>query len=296
MQWPAAQDGIGGEYLPNHQGLYGRQHAVESAGVHRVDLLRHREFSREGSSASGLTELDEKIHSASCVGDATSALAIGSLSTFPTTPVAPPPGLEASVEFELANESPSKDRPTRLVEYLEHIGGRQRANDSRDILAALRAKNRHAGPMALLANPVEWTEDAHNGKLQASPSADSPVLYRVREPLEAASSTLLHQLWPPTGLRGGVFRPSGFEDSVELQGRVLWPRLLSWQAAVSTDAMSKMIEEVVRYGGCELHTTSSVLGGITSQEVVKLVTKQYSPFCNTLLYDGLQGKMQVLEM
>mmetsp|Transcript_47684 Transcript_47684/g.111651 ORF Transcript_47684/g.111651 Transcript_47684/m.111651 type:complete len:86 (+) Transcript_47684:597-854(+) len=62
--------------------------------------------------------------------------------------------------------------------------------------------------MALLANPVEWTEDAHNGKLQASPSADSPVLYRVREPLEAASSTLLHQLWPPTGLRGGVFRPS----------------------------------------------------------------------------------------
>ncbi|CAE7373779.1 AXR1 [Symbiodinium microadriaticum] len=72
--------------------------------------------------------------------------------------------------------------------------------------------------------------------------------------------------------------------------------LSSYKASVSTDAMSKMIEEVVRYGGCELHTTSSVLGGITSQEVVKLVTKQYSPLCNTLLYDGLQGKMQVLEM
>jgi len=78
-----------------------------------------QEFSREGSSASGLTELDEKIHSASCVGDATSALAIGSLSTFPTTPVAPPPGLEASVEFELANESPSKAQPMLGSEDLQ---------------------------------------------------------------------------------------------------------------------------------------------------------------------------------
>lgn len=115
-----------------------------------------QEFSREGSSASGLTELDEKIHSAPCVGDATSALAIGSLSTFPTMPVTPPPGLEASVEFELASEIPSKAQPmlgseelehqipslqelvlptslatrpglsdgsTRFVEYLEHVGG-----------------------------------------------------------------------------------------------------------------------------------------------------------------------------
>mmetsp|Transcript_83034 Transcript_83034/g.199281 ORF Transcript_83034/g.199281 Transcript_83034/m.199281 type:complete len:232 (+) Transcript_83034:71-766(+) len=79
-----------------------------------------QEFSREGSSASGLTELDEKIHSAPCVGDATSALAIGSLSTFPTMPVTPPPGLEASVEFELASEIPSKAQPMLGSEELEH--------------------------------------------------------------------------------------------------------------------------------------------------------------------------------
>ncbi|CAE7323665.1 AXR1 [Symbiodinium natans] len=72
--------------------------------------------------------------------------------------------------------------------------------------------------------------------------------------------------------------------------------LSSYKASVSVDSVTKMVEEVVRYGGCELHTTSSVLGGIVSQEVVKLVTKQYSPLCNTLLFDGLQGKMQVVEM
>lgn len=63
---------------------------------------------------------------------------------------------------------------------------------------------------------------------------------------------------------------------------------------VSAD--SKMLEEVVRYGGCELHVISSVLGGIASQEAVKLITKQYSPLCNTLIYNGLHGKMQTLEL
>eukprot|EP00435_Cladocopium_sp_Y103_P023124 s1615_g5.t1 len=70
--------------------------------------------------------------------------------------------------------------------------------------------------------------------------------------------------------------------------------LSTYEVKVSPDP--KMVEEVVRYGGCELHTTSSVLGGITSQEVVKLVAKQYSPLCNTLILDGLHGKMQVLEV
>jgi amyloid beta precursor protein binding protein 1 len=58
----------------------------------------------------------------------------------------------------------------------------------------------------------------------------------------------------------------------------------------------KTIEEMVRYGGCELHVTSSVLGGIGAQEAVKLLTRQYSPLNNTLLYDGLHGKMQTLEL
>lgn len=58
----------------------------------------------------------------------------------------------------------------------------------------------------------------------------------------------------------------------------------------------KMLEEVVRYGGCELHTTSSVLGGVASQEAVKLLTKQYAPLNNTFIYDGLHGKSQTIEL
>jgi len=61
-------------------------------------------------------------------------------------------------------------------------------------------------------------------------------------------------------------------------------------------ADSKCLQEIVRCGGCEIHTTSSVLGGIASQEAVKLLTKQYSPLCNTLIYDGLHNRMQTLEL
>lgn len=58
----------------------------------------------------------------------------------------------------------------------------------------------------------------------------------------------------------------------------------------------KKLEELVRCGGCELHTTSSVLGAAAAQEVVKLVAKQYSPLNNTLIYNGLEGKAQVIEL
>jgi len=66
--------------------------------------------------------------------------------------------------------------------------------------------------------------------------------------------------------------------------------------AEGVTADPKMLEELVRYGGCELHTTSSVLGGIASQEAVKLLTAQYSPLNNTLIFDGLNGKSQALEL
>lgn len=100
-----------------------------------------------------------------------------------------------------------------------------------------------------------------------------------------------HGSWPgatcgdaEAAMAADVAKLTGFASQV----------LSTYEVKASPDP--KMVEEVVRYGGCELHATSSVLGGIISQEVVKLVAKQYSPLCNTLILDGLHGKMQVLEV
>ena len=54
------------------------------------------------------------------------------------------------------------------------------------------------------------------------------------------------------------------------------------------DALSrKHAEEITRYGGAELHNTAAVVGGIASQEAVKIITHQYTPLNNTYVFNGI---------
>ncbi len=48
-------------------------------------------------------------------------------------------------------------------------------------------------------------------------------------------------------------------------------------------------EDITRAGGCELHNVSSLLGGVASQEVIKLLTNQFTPMNNTYVYNGISG-------
>eukprot|EP00536_Pseudo-nitzschia_multiseries_P014403 jgi/Psemu1/214567/e_gw1.697.15.1 len=50
------------------------------------------------------------------------------------------------------------------------------------------------------------------------------------------------------------------------------------------DAICK---ELTRYGNAEIHTVASVIGGVASQEAVKIVTGQYVPLDNTYVYNGI---------
>jgi len=46
-------------------------------------------------------------------------------------------------------------------------------------------------------------------------------------------------------------------------------------------------QEFTRYGGVELHNIAAVIGGIASQEAVKLITHQYELLSNTYVYNGI---------
>ncbi|ULU00911.1 hypothetical protein L3Y34_001375 [Caenorhabditis briggsae] len=46
------------------------------------------------------------------------------------------------------------------------------------------------------------------------------------------------------------------------------------------------IAEMCRFGAAELHVISSYVGGIASQEIIKLATNQYVPIDNTFVFDG----------
>ncbi|PRP80462.1 amyloid beta precursor protein-binding protein 1 [Planoprotostelium fungivorum] len=51
--------------------------------------------------------------------------------------------------------------------------------------------------------------------------------------------------------------------------------------------------EMVRYGGSELHAVAALVGGVTSQEIIKLIVHQFAPMNNTWIFNGNKGTTNV---
>lgn len=63
----------------------------------------------------------------------------------------------------------------------------------------------------------------------------------------------------------------------------------------NTSTLSEdLIYEMYRYGGAELHVVAAMIGGIASQEVIKLITKQFVPMRGTFIFNGIDHKSQLL--
>ncbi|KAL7273008.1 hypothetical protein RUND412_004152 [Rhizina undulata] len=67
---------------------------------------------------------------------------------------------------------------------------------------------------------------------------------------------------------------------------------VGWKEGLGTRGV-KAVEELVRTGGGELHVNAALIGGIVAQEVIKIVTKQYVPANNTVVFDGIGSKSMV---
>jgi len=63
--------------------------------------------------------------------------------------------------------------------------------------------------------------------------------------------------------------------------------LFSEFGAEYADSFEGHVKEMVRYGACELHNISSLIGGVAGQELIKLCTKQRVPLNNTWIYSGI---------
>lgn len=58
----------------------------------------------------------------------------------------------------------------------------------------------------------------------------------------------------------------------------------------------RVAAELVRYANAEIHNIASVLGGVASQEAVKVITGQYIPINNTYVYNGIVSSGAVYQM
>ncbi|KAA3483547.1 NEDD8-activating enzyme E1 regulatory subunit-like [Gossypium australe] len=57
-----------------------------------------------------------------------------------------------------------------------------------------------------------------------------------------------------------------------------------------------LINEMCRFGAAELHAVAAVIGGIASQEVIKLITKQFVPMTGTFAFNAIDHKSRLLNL
>ena len=57
-----------------------------------------------------------------------------------------------------------------------------------------------------------------------------------------------------------------------------------------------VLAELCRYGASELHSISAFIGGCCAQEAIKLLTHQYVPVNNLLIYNGIRQSTGVFQL
>jgi len=63
----------------------------------------------------------------------------------------------------------------------------------------------------------------------------------------------------------------------------------AWKTAHPETDIDDLLNELCRFGNSQLHPVAAVMGGIVSQEVLKVVTEQFLPLNNFVLYNAIDS-------
>ena len=78
---------------------------------------------------------------------------------------------------------------------------------------------------------------------------------------------------------------TAFESDIVQMKSMVGGLLQQWGVSMCS-IPDEHITEFCRYGAGEIHSVAAFLGGVASQEVIKLITHQFVPFDNTFLYNA----------
>uniref|UniRef100_A0A7S3K4B3 NEDD8-activating enzyme E1 regulatory subunit n=1 Tax=Aureoumbra lagunensis TaxID=44058 RepID=A0A7S3K4B3_9STRA len=59
---------------------------------------------------------------------------------------------------------------------------------------------------------------------------------------------------------------------------------------------TQITTELIRAAGSSLHTTAAVIGGIASQEAIKIIANQFVPLNHSFIFDGIHGAAAVINV
>jgi len=54
--------------------------------------------------------------------------------------------------------------------------------------------------------------------------------------------------------------------------------------------------ELCRFGNAQIHSITAFLGGVSAQEIIKLITKKWTPMNHTYIYNGIKASSITLEL
>ena len=112
--------------------------------------------------------------------------------------------------------------------------------------------------------------------------------------LQAAEAFVRRHGRHPGCFRGGAEASGGDASAADLEQDAA---LLKQLVGADTEGLQEdYLQEVVRAGGTQLHTTGALLGGIAAQEAIKLLTLTFVPQRGTLVWDGIACGTRLLEL
>lgn len=78
-----------------------------------------------------------------------------------------------------------------------------------------------------------------------------------------------------------------FVQTIVNQYKLQHHKLIQNTLLLNDSHKNDYVTELVRYGNAEIHTIASIVGGVASQEAIKIITQQYIPINNTYIYNGI---------
>eukprot|EP00771_Trimastix_marina_P001627 gnl/Trimastix_PCT/2709.p1 GENE.gnl/Trimastix_PCT/2709~~gnl/Trimastix_PCT/2709.p1 ORF type:complete len:550 (-),score=150.35 gnl/Trimastix_PCT/2709:120-1742(-) len=146
-------------------------------------------------------------------------------------------------------------------------------------------------PTALFTESVGQTsDDPEYLKLQAH----NAVLYVMLRLADRFHAT--HGRYPGVNPAGPSSLPEAqFAEDVAAMRALL--NTLGPQLGVASEAITDgYLQETARYTGRELHTMAALVGGIGGQEAFKVISRQFIPINNTLIFNGVQSVIWSAEL
>ncbi|KAH9319250.1 hypothetical protein KI387_021019, partial [Taxus chinensis] len=92
----------------------------------------------------------------------------------------------------------------------------------------------------------------------------------------------------------GAFDGELDEDVSRL--KIIAVGLLNDMGCNGANLSEDLISEMCRFGASEIHCVAAFVGGIASQEAIKLITKQFIPLTGTFVFNGIDHKSQLLAL